>query len=183
MRRRQQLDVISLESWYTPWEHDSMIRSIVRDELHNTLNVIKWQGMNVAWSPPDFFSFGRRLAYSYCAYATYREQQPSMSHERCTTGARPAPVVRPIMNSPPQIKYVGSSRGDVTHCTKLNSYIHSNILSWTPSKGEELNCQSTHGQLRLPTINTGHATWQNKFIHDTSLLAYSLASISYCGGR
>ena len=41
MRRRQQFDVITSEAWHTPWEHDSMTRSIVRDELHNTLDVIK----------------------------------------------------------------------------------------------------------------------------------------------
>jgi len=41
MRRRQQLDVITSETWHTPWEHDGMICSIVRDELNYMLDVIK----------------------------------------------------------------------------------------------------------------------------------------------
>jgi len=41
MRRRQQLDVITSETWHTPWENDGMIFSIVRDELNYTLDVIK----------------------------------------------------------------------------------------------------------------------------------------------
>jgi len=47
MRRWQQLDVIMLEAWHTPWEHDGMICSIVCDELNYPLDVIKWQCVSV----------------------------------------------------------------------------------------------------------------------------------------